>query len=63
MAHLYDASTDTWTQTASSLVARVMPGMVNVNERIFLLGDYFGTTDVLEEFLPSNNTWQVFLLS
>ena len=59
---MYNAATDKWTQAASSLVERTVPGLVTVNGRIFLLGDYSGKTDIVEEFLPSSNTWQVFVL-
>ena len=59
-AHLYNASSDQWTQVASSLVQRRAPNLVNVNGRIFLLGDYTLNTNVattvIEEYLPKQMT-------
>ena len=44
----------------SSSVERLGPGLVNVNGRIFALGAINSPTkDVVEEFLPATNTWQV----
>ena len=57
--HLYNAATDKWTLVTSSSVDRLGPGLVNVNGRLFALGAIDSPTNVVEEFLLENNTWQV----
>ena len=56
---IYHAPTDTWTSAAASSVPRLGPGLANVGGRIFAFGAYSSSTQVIEEFIPSNNTWYV----
>ena len=65
-AAIYDAPTDTWTTVASSKYGRMGTSLVIVKDRIIAIGGLDvdeSYTNVVEEYIPENNTWFVDNLS
>jgi hypothetical protein len=60
---IYNPIHDSWTTVGSTNIPRTNPMVVNVNGRIFAIGtdniayDIPISTEVIEEFFPSNNSW------
>ena len=57
-AAIYDAPSDTWTTAASTKYGRHGTSLVTLMGRIFALGGLgYDNTAVVEEYIPSSNTW------